>query len=107
MSHLQVVELDGPLFCLSWCKRKRWLLVGGKAQLHVYSVCSAVPPPGPQEQLHLWPAHAAHGLQSVKIRFSCVHSQLQRKETAETLAPQQLKIVPDSLPQACILATGA
>jgi len=40
-SHLQVVELDGPLFCLSWCKRKRWLLVGGKAQLHVYSVCSA------------------------------------------------------------------
>ncbi|KAL0052582.1 hypothetical protein WJX82_004239 [Trebouxia sp. C0006] len=34
----QVVELDGPLFCLSWCKRKRWLLVGGKAQLHVYSV---------------------------------------------------------------------
>lgn len=41
ISRLQVVELDGPLFCLSWCKRKRWLLVGGKAQLHVYSVCSA------------------------------------------------------------------
>lgn len=38
LHNMQVVELDGPLFCLSWCKRKKWLLVGGKAQLHVYSV---------------------------------------------------------------------
>ncbi|KAA6425225.1 MAG: hypothetical protein FRX49_04720 [Trebouxia sp. A1-2] len=37
----QVVELDGPLFCLSWCKRKRWLLVGGKAQLHVDMAAAA------------------------------------------------------------------
>ncbi|KAL3157712.1 hypothetical protein ABBQ32_012143 [Trebouxia sp. C0010 RCD-2024] len=37
----QVVELVGPIFCLSWCKRKQWLLVGGKAQLHVYNVDAA------------------------------------------------------------------
>lgn len=36
----QVVTTEGPLFCLSWCKRKRWLLVGGNAQLHIYSVSS-------------------------------------------------------------------
>ena len=39
---LQVVELQGPLFCLSWCKRKKWLLVGGKAQLHVFNVCHLI-----------------------------------------------------------------
>ena len=38
-SSLQVLDLVGPLFCLSWCARKQWLLVGGKAQLHVYNVC--------------------------------------------------------------------
>lgn len=34
----QVVTSEGPLFCLSWCKRKRWLLVGGNARLHIYNV---------------------------------------------------------------------
>ncbi len=66
-----------------------------------------VPPPLPRDQTHVWPAHAAHCLQSVKIRFSCARSQLQRKELAETLAPQQLKAVPGSLPQSCILAAGS
>ena len=43
VSSLQVVELVGPIFCLSWCKRKQWLLVGGKAQLHVYNACTELP----------------------------------------------------------------
>ena len=63
-----------------------------------------VPPPLPQDQTHVWPAHAAHRLQSAKICFSCARSPLQRKELAETLVPQQLEILPESLPQSCILA---
>ena len=36
--NFQVIPLEGPLFCLGWCKRKRWVLVGGNARLHVFSV---------------------------------------------------------------------
>lgn len=46
-SKLQVVEHDGPLFCLSWCKRKQWLFVGGKGKLHAYKASISVTLPHP------------------------------------------------------------
>ena len=35
---LQMVEYGGPAYSLGWCKRKQWLVVGGKAELRLYDV---------------------------------------------------------------------
>ena len=76
----QVITSEGPLFCLSWCKRKRWLLVGGNARLHIYNVSPClmfwmvVTAARKHLQLQAWPEAlllACTGLPSFGLASSC------------------------------------